>query len=92
MKEFASGEFIVELAKLDSNLADYLKSDFFKEISTIISKMRNTIHGAKLTTVAYQNGIDPEKSYVRIPNADAQVILDIGELATNMIQRWSGEY
>ncbi len=76
---FRDSAFVTELGKIDPNLAGFLNGDYFKDISLIISRMRNTIHGAGLTTMAYKNHVDSEKSYVRIPDADAQTIWDISE-------------
>ena len=74
---FRDGGFVTEISKTDSNLAGFLNGDYFKDISKIISKMRNTIHGAGLITTAYQDGVAPEKSFVHIPDIDAQTIWDI---------------
>lgn len=76
---FRREEFLKEISKADKGLSNFLCSDYFKDISNIISKMRNTIHGAGLTTIAYQNGMDSEKSFVKTPDTDAQVIWDISE-------------
>lgn len=76
---FRDGGFVNELTKVDPNLGGFLNTDCFKDISTIISRMRNTIHGAGLITTAYHDGVAPEKSFVQIPHSDAQIIRDICE-------------
>ena len=71
--------FVTEIGKIDPNLASFLNGDYYRDISKIVSKMRNTIHGAGLIPTAYQDGIAPEKSFVQVPDTDAQVIWDICE-------------
>jgi hypothetical protein len=64
--------------KLDPSFVAFLKSSYFEDISNIISKMRNTIHGAGLTTFAY-NKANSQKSFVQIPDIDAQKIWNTTE-------------
>lgn len=47
-------------------LADFIASPRFVNVSALVSRIRNTIHGAGMPTVGYHGGGDPQKSFVEV--------------------------
>lgn len=51
---FRNYSFVTDIAKFDLDFYHYLQCDYFKDITTLISKTRNTIHGAEMQVLAYE--------------------------------------
>jgi hypothetical protein len=72
---FHKDKYKDKIMHFDPILAAFLKNIYFTDISFIITYMRNTIHGASLTTVSYDN----KESYAQIPESDTEKIWSITE-------------
>lgn len=74
---FRNKEYTTKLEKSAPRLANFISSEYFQDISLLISKMRNSIHGAGLLPIAYKKEFESEVSLIRIPDSDRQTVLDI---------------
>ena len=62
---FHKGNYQKALEKKNAaQLIEILKSSRFKNLSTLLYELRNTIHGASLQTLAYSENAEPQKSYL----------------------------
>ncbi len=62
--DFNNDKFRKELKRLDKNIGEFINDPIFKHTFSIISELRNTIHGANLQVIGHKKYRDPEDSYI----------------------------
>lgn len=70
------GESLLNALKKTSahRLCELLESQRFKDVLELVHAPRNTIHGAALDSLAYVHRVEPEVSYVTLPDSIGQTV------------------
>lgn len=64
---FRRQDFQTELNSAGATkLVQFVTSPLFINASTLLSRLRNTIHGASMPTLAYNEGGEPQKSFIQV--------------------------
>jgi len=76
---FRNPDFVNKLQADDPELAQFINSNYFQDFSLIISKTRNTIHGAGLLPLMH-NDLNGQKTIlIKVTKADAESIWNVCE-------------
>ncbi len=76
---FRNSDFVNKLEAADPELAQFINGDYFQDFSLIISKTRNTIHGAGLLPLMHSDINGQQTTLINVPKADANSIWSICE-------------
>ncbi len=68
-------------------LVQFLTSPLFANASTLLSSLRNTIHGASMQTMAYHEGGEPQKSFIDLVPEHRDALWSAAE-ALGSAARW----
>lgn len=77
---FQREDFVKALKSGDAQaLYNFVSSQRFKDIKTLLYNLRNTIHAAALKTMAYHESSRPEHSFVAVPAAIGNSVWEAAE-------------
>lgn len=76
---FRRHAFLKVLEQPASSLFSLVSDSYNRDVMSLIYLPRHTIHGAALHPLAYQNGVEPEVSFVSVPQEHSESIWQMTE-------------
>lgn len=77
---FRNRDFRRDISRAEaSDLHNFISGQYFRDVTNILSILRNTIHSASFSMLAVENGIGPQESYIRLPTDTASEIFEAAE-------------